>query len=150
MALNIVAIAHSIASLSISGVTVHDIHDIPTTLTERDCPAFFPNPDGFVTGLQVTRDSMGLANTARKTVTYTLHYVYCHAPIGEGRGLFDIYSAFVTNAFAIIDAIIANDALSGALDMTVTDAANFGPVNDPAGNVFHGCEFALDIMELVN
>jgi len=150
MTLNIITIAHSIASLSISGVRVYDLHNIPTTLRGQDVPALFPRPDGFVSGFTVTRDSLGLASIAKKTVEYTLTYVYCHALVGTGRGLFAVYSGFATNAFAILDALIAADALSGTIDMTPTDIAAFGPVTDPSGVVFHGCEFKLNVMEFIN
>jgi hypothetical protein len=150
MSLQITTIAHSISVLSIAGVKVFDLHSIPEGLDPRSAPALFPKPDGFITGLKVERDSMGLAATAQKTASYTLHYVYCHSLVGEGRGLFDVYPAVIANIALILDTVIANDTLNGAVDISAADVSSVGPVTDPAGAVFHGCEFAFDVMEYIN
>ena len=150
MALAIATIADSIAAVSVSGVTIKDLNEIPEAVTLRDCPVLFPRPDGFVTDLAVKRDSFGTGAVAKMTVTYILTYTFCHAPIGSGRGLFDVYDNMIANAFAIIDAIITNDTVTGLVDLQVDDALNFGPVEDPSGNVFHGCEIQLYVMEFVN
>jgi hypothetical protein len=143
-------IATSIAGLSVSGVTIADLDGIPEQAHGRDCPLLYPKPDGFMSNLRVERDSFGPASDARKTVRYTLSYAYLHAPVSEGRGLFDVYQAMVQNTLAILDAIIADDALNGAVDITPGEVTRFGLVNDPAGSWFHGCVIALNVTEQIN
>ena len=150
MTLQADTIAASIAGLSVSGVTICDLDGIPEQVAARACPLLYPSPDGFLSGLRVERDSFGPAAGARKTVRYTLRYVYLHAPVGEGRGLFDVYKGMLQNTLAILDAIIADDALSGAVDVEPGAVTRFGPVTDPSGQVFHGCVIALDVVEFVN
>ena len=53
-------------------------------------------------------------------------------------------------AFTVLDEIIDNENLTGALEMDPLDALEFGPLPDPAGNLFLGCRFALLITEFVN
>ncbi len=150
MALNISTIATNIAALEVSGVTIKDITGIKDKFTKRDCPVVYPNPDGFVSDFNVVRDSFGDPSQAKKTVTYTLTYRFLQAPLGSGRINFAVYSDFITKAYAFIDAIIANDDISGAVDLEISDALNFGPVADPSGNTFHGCDIALNVKEFVN
>ena len=98
----------------------------------------------------MVRDSTGGGSTAKMTVYYTLSYRLCHTRLGSGRGLFDVYDDMVAIAAAFLDAVLAIDVLTGAVDIMPSDAVNFGPVVDPAGDGFHGCDFALDITEFVN
>ena len=150
MALQFATVANSIAAVSVSGVTIKDIDEIIEFVSARDCPLVQPVPNGFVSGLNVERDSQGLGSVAMKTVMYTLTYRLMYAPIGTGRGLFDVYDDMVAKAGLFLDALISNDALTGTIDITPTGALNFGPVLDPAGNSFHGCDFQLKVMEFVN
>jgi len=150
MALAITTITNSIAALSVSGVTIQDVDEIIEHVKERDCPLVQPLPNGFVNGLSVTRDSQGPGSIALKTVRYTLTYRLMYAAVGTGRGLFDVYDDMITKAGLFLDALLADDALSGSVDITPMGALNFGLVGDPAGNVFHGCDFQLQVMEFVN
>jgi hypothetical protein len=149
MAVAPVTVAASIAALSVSGVTLKDMDEIPQKVEARDCPIFYPKPDGFLSDLEVEIDSFGSA-AAKKTFRYRLNYVFLHAAIGEGRGLFDVYADMVANIAALIDAIIANDALSGAVDVQLEGVSSVGPVPDPAGSMFHGCIFTLAVEEFIN
>ena len=150
MALGITTVADSISKLSISGVTVKDIDEIPERVLVRDGAVLYPRPDGFVTNMKVVPAAFGSAGTRKYTVTYTLHYMLITAPIGKGRGLFDVYSDLVSKTYLVIDAIIANDNLSGSVEFQTRDVQNFGPVVDPAGNPHHGCEIVVDVTEFVN
>jgi hypothetical protein len=151
VALNIANIADAIAGLTISGVTVLDLNEIKEGIVERDCPVLFPRPDGYVTDFKVEVQSFGGEGERAMDVTYSLHYVLAYAAVGSGRGLFDKYPGMVNAAFAVIDAILANDTLGGdAVDVNIKNVPDFGLVNDPAGNAFHGFEIAINITELVN
>lgn len=149
MALNIIVIAHNISDLDVNEVHIRDLTAIPEKVTDRDCPILYPLPNGFVTNLTVQIDSFGDAR-AKKTVFYTLTYRFLEASLGSGRGLFDLYSDFVKHVFAVLDKLIDSQALSGQIDLEIESISNFGPVADPSGNMFHGCDIALRIMEFVN
>lgn len=146
MTLNIATIVSNIADLVISGVKMCDTNHIPVQVTDRDCPILFPEPLGFVTDFNVTRDSFG--PYAKKTVTYILHYTFLFMPVGAGREL-EKYGEMVETAFSVLDVIIANENLAGAVEMDASDALEFGPVPDPAGNLYLGCRFAFLITEFV-
>jgi len=118
-------------------------------LDPRDCPAMFPRPDGFFSDLTVVHDTFG-SSVAKKTATYTLTYVYAHSAIGSERGLFKSWPDVVAKAVLILDTLITNDALvATCIDITPT-ADSFGPVADPSGNGFHGCEIRIAVTEFIN
>ena len=149
MTLAIATITNSIAALNVALVHIRDIDEIPEAVNPSDCPIIYPKPDGFVTNFRVEVNSFG-SSSAKKTVRYTLTYRFLQAALSSGRGLFDVYDDLVTNVFAFLDAVIANDALTGAIDDTPVNTINFGAVGDPAGNLFHGADIAIEIMEFVN
>jgi hypothetical protein len=149
MSLAAVTLANSIAAISVSGVTMKDLDQIPQEATARDCPMVYPKPDGFLSGLAIERDSFGGA-AAKMTARYTLTYVYLHSPVGTGRGLFDVYQDVVTKALSVLDAILATATLDGAVDVMPQDILEFGPVSDPSGKTFHGCLIALNCVEFIN
>lgn len=150
MALSFITITNSIAALSVSGVTIKDIDEIPEAVLERDCPILYPEPAGFITDFIMVRDSFGPGTSAKITVSYNMTYTFLYSAVGSGRGLFDVYDDMVTKMGLILDAIIANDNLTGAIDFTPDEAFNFGPTADPAGSVFHGAQLVFGIVEFVN
>lgn len=149
MALSAVTVATNIAGLTVSGVKLYALNALPEGVDPRDCPCIYPKPNGFLSGLEVEVNSFGSAS-AKKTVRYTLTYMYLYAPIQSGRGLFDLYEDMVTKALSFIDVVIANDAIAGCVDITPMDISNWGPVADPSGSAFHGCEIPFAITEFVN
>jgi len=148
MALQITAVCNSIAALSVSGVSIADYDTIPVDCT-RLTPVIFPNPENFVSGLEVRRDSSGSMATGQLTVEYTLTYRLCHSEVGAMRVNLEAYDAMVNAAFAFVDVVLDNDVVTGLVDLQVQDALNFGPVLDVAGNLYHGCDIALRVMEFV-
>jgi hypothetical protein len=38
---------------------------------------------------------------------------------------------------------LTNDTLAGATNVRLESISNVGPVRDPAGNDYHGCDFML-------
>jgi hypothetical protein len=150
VAIALATVTNSIAALSVSGVTIKDIDEIPEEVTSRDTPMIIPNPDGFMTGLEITRDALGPAASAQKTISYVLTYRLLYSPIGAARGMFDVYDSMVAKALLFLDAVVANDAMTGSIDVTPAEVTAFGPVADPAGEMFHGCNFLLAVTEFIN
>jgi hypothetical protein len=150
MGLQAAAVATSIAGLTVTGVTMCDISAIPEGVNPRDCPIIYPKPDGFLSGLSVEINSTGTGTSAKKTVRYTLTYMFVYAPIQSERGLFALYPDMVAKALVFIDAVLANDSITGCVDIFPQDIMNWGPVTDPAGVAFHGAEIAFRVTEFVN
>lgn len=146
MALAISTICDSIAALSISGVKIYDLDNFPNEVKDRDGAVLMPKPDGFVTNFTATRDSFSGLKTAR----YNLHYMLYLGQVGQGRKLADKWSDMIETLFAVLDKLIANDALSGTVEFGPQDTMNIGPVADPAGNILHGAELILSVTEFVN
>ena len=142
---NVATIATSIAAYSISGVSVKDISEIPESVTDRQCPIMFPDPDNFVTGLSISRESMGADTTAKKNVNYTLNYVFLYTPVGTTRKLIKAIDGLVDCAVAILNAFADDSAPSGAIDVTPTLGA-FGALQGPDGSDFFGCKVAINVL----
>ena len=141
-------VADSIASISISGVTVKDIDNVPENAMDY-CPVLYPIPNGFITDLQPEILSLG-GDTGRKlNLSYTLNYRYLHAPIGSGSVLAN-YAGIITNLMLILEAIMSTSSPSGAVDMEIQGVSDLGPVSDPAeAAVYHGVDIAVRILEYV-
>lgn len=148
MALQIAAVANSIAALSVSGVTLKDVDEIPASV-EGYTPTILPLPD-FVTDFVVERDSFG-GGSALRTVSYILHYRFCYKPIGAGsQETIEYYDEMIDKVALWFDAVMAIDTLTGAVDIEPAGVTNMGIVNDPAENEFIGCDLAVKITEFVN
>lgn len=148
MALSAVSVIAAIGNLSVSGVTMKDLTEIPQEGGARGAICY-PDPNKPISGLSVTRDSFGGA-AAKMTAHYTLHFIFLHSPIGSGRGLFDVYADAVAKYLLIYDAILATVNLTGCVDFNIDGGDFASPVADPAGNQFHGCPIAINITEFVN
>ena len=152
MALQIVTVADSISKLLVTGVELKDIDKIVTEGHKRNIPMIIPRPDGFISGFLYERESFGPGSTAAINISYTLTYRLLHSKIGTGRsGVIDKYSDMVAKVGLFLDAIIANDTITGAVDIQPFGISEFGPVSDPAGSaVFLGCDIGINVMEFVN
>jgi len=141
--MQIETITNAIEALSVSGVVIRDIDNVPEHV-RLSGPILFPRPNEFITDIEFTRVSQGGGGTAQMNVSYTLNYVYCHAPIGSGvGGLASVYSGM------ILEKLFASDNPTGAIDMTVESISNVAVVSDPAGNQYNGVEIGLRITEFL-
>lgn len=150
MTLAVSTVADSISKLSVTGVTIKDLNEIPTEVLKRDCPTVYPKPDGFLSNFEPESVSMSSGTSVQLNVTYTLTYRFLHSPLGSDRGLFGVYQDMVNKTTAFLDKIIISDTITGLVDLQIADVSEFGPVSDPAGNMFHGCDISLDVLEFVN
>lgn len=150
MAQQIREICKAIADLHVEGLNIRALDDIPETVNVRDCPIIYPSPDIFNTNYTFTRDSFGGGSVAMRTVYYDITYRLCYAPVGSGRGLFDVYDKMVAMAYAFLDAILAIDIITGAINVDPASIRIAGPVLDPAGYSFHGCDITLTVTEFIN
>ena len=152
MSFSSTAIATGIANLSISGVTVKDITDIPESVEDRSCPILFPSPDGWMTGGNGEpadgSTTFGTPTTRLWTFNRGYRYIYLHAALGTGRSIKDFYSAMSTKADAVITAITALDVSD--VDIMNVSIGEFGVLTDPAGKSFFGFTVDITMRERLN
>ena len=142
----IATVADSIAGLTISGVTIKDIDQIPDS-ARMLTPLLIPQPANFVTNLGVEFVTFGSNTGAKINTNYTLNYVFLFCEVGSGLGSFAAFSGLVGKLMTILDAINSNDAITGAVDVKINTIGNIGVITDPAGNEFWGLEFSLRVLE---
>lgn len=147
MTLSVVTIADSISKLVVTGVTIKDINEIPDSVEDGDCPMVIPKPDGFMSDFELERMAMSSGTANVWNVQYTLTYRFLHSEIGLGLGILDAYPGMVDKVCDFIDRMLLSDTITGAVDLTVEDISTFGPVSDPSGKMFHGCDIAFRILE---
>lgn len=143
--LNFTAVATAIHGLSIPGIQIMDLGNVAPSYKVTG-PILTPRPDGYISNFRLGDRTFGTAGSELWTVMYDLTYRYMHCPIGQ-RLDFGILSALITNLAAISAAIMNNDTLNGAADVTLGTISRIGPVTDPAGNQYHGCDFVIHITQ---
>lgn len=147
MTLAITTVTNSIAALTVTGLTIKDVDEIPQGLVDRDCPVLIPNPDNFITGFKAEPDTL---DKTKWTVTYTLNYLLIYAQVGAGRTtVMEKFSGEITKAFAFIDAVAAALTLTGSVDWDPGVVDNFDIVTIGENN-FHSCHVSVDITEFIN
>jgi hypothetical protein len=148
MGLQVAAVANSIAGLSVSGVTLFDIDEVPKAADTRK-PSIVPFLPNFLTDFTVTRQSQG-AGSALQDVRYNLNYRLFYAPVGSGRGLHGVVDVMLDKWALFADALLAIETIAGAVTADPVGTPNFGTVEDPSNKQFWGCDFQIEILEFVN
>lgn len=150
VSLALATVADSISKISISGVTVKDVNELSASW--KSLPnVLYPRPDGFVTGLRFKTDSYGINGAEKGTFTYNLTYRFLGTAVGNMGTFGQAYSDALTKIIAIVNAIVADDTITGATkDFRLGTIANIGPMPDPSGNVFHGADITFVVEEFVN
>lgn len=146
IAFNPKAVADAIDDLTISGVTIKTVSNIPQS-GQLVTPILFPQPSNFITDIMVETQSLGLGATAAIDFSYTLHYVFLFAELGSGLSQLDPYSPLIQKLELIWETITANDVLGGAVDIKLNGVEGLGEVEDPSGNSYWGALFSLRVLE---
>jgi len=147
MALALATVVTSIAALSVTGLTIKDMDEIPAEVKGRKA-MLIPLPD-FVTDWELETQSFGPGSSAKFDASYTLNYRLCYKPVGAGRSL-EYFDDMVSMIASILDAVIAASPVSGSIMLTPVAVFNMGIVNDPSDNSYYGADIALRVMEFVN
>lgn len=150
MTLSFTTISNTIAALSITGLTIKDIDEVPTS-GDR-VPILIPL-DNFVSNLSVVDVVLGVPSTRPMTVVYTLNYRLLHSKVGEGySNILEAYNGIAAMTGLILDAILAMDTTTGVEDLVPGTPAitNFGQVMAPDALIYYGCDFHFDCTEFVN
>jgi hypothetical protein len=141
--MNTAAICAGIAAISVTGVTVKDIDEIPEVVSTRDVPILYPQVDQFTSGGNDEGPStFGAAGARYWEHTQTMRYLYLHAIAGSGRGINDHVAPLLVNRDALVEQVMELD-IAGVDILGVTVSA-FGVFTDPSESQrFIG--FTLDI-----
>ena len=141
--LDVTTVTNSIAALSISGVTVKDSDQIAAAIG-LGFAVLCPRPDNFITGFSA--NSVNINKTALD-IRYTLNYQYFHCEIGGD--LFSDYSPMLAKIALIIKAFSDDGTLTGAIDNGTPRIGSIRPISDPSGNVYHGCDVSIDVLQFL-
>jgi hypothetical protein len=152
MTLSSATIATAIAALSVSGVTIKDVDEIPESILPRACPIMFPSPDNWLGGANGEPadgpTTFGTASTRYWIINRAYRYVYLHEAVGATRGLKDVISAMATKADSIIEALFEMDITD--VDVQNVTTGEFGVLEDPAGHGFFGFTVTITLRERIN
>ena len=148
MTLAIATVMDSISKLSVSGLVIKDMDEIPATADEG-VHTIFPEPLNLVTNFDAQKASFGEGAGGSWNVEYDLNYTFCYAPIGSGRGL-ELFSPTIVMAFAFLSAIMECNPQAGAVLLRPGDLTNVGPIPDPSGKQFYGCSISVHVLEFVH
>lgn len=149
VSVSLATVADSIAGLSISGVNVRDIDKIPDNASMLT-PLLIPQPNGFVTDIAPTFESFGSNAAQKMNLAYTLNYVFLHSQVGSGISAYSAYADLIADFVTIVNAVMSNDRISGAVDIRLQSIGNIGVINDPADNEYWGIQFSFRVLEYVN
>jgi hypothetical protein len=147
MSLSTTTITNSIAALSITGVTIKDIDEIPEAVTDRQCPILYPEPLNFIRNLVVNPMTFGTAGSGYFDVDYDMAYTLLYRPVGASRMLLNLYPPMLELAMDVVDKIIVSDAVTGTVDLTFAGFEGFGVALDPSGNSFIGTGMVFHVKE---
>ena len=124
MTLALATVTNSIAALTVTGLTIKDIDEIPPDCA-RLCPVMFPEPLNFITNFTSTRDTFGPAAIANKTAEYDMNYTFLYVPLSTGRTGLDTYDEMMAMVSLIQDEILENDDLAGVTDISPQGVVDF-------------------------
>lgn len=154
MALDTAAIATAIASLSVSGVSMKDIDEIPKAVSIDDCPIFFPHPDEWYSGTNSVETPGNFVGQATVfDAVRRFRYIYLHDLSTAAKPLSVVLAPMADKTDLIYSAIASLNAQAGVLTVQSISISNFGEIVAPAvgtstvRNVFYGCFVDIEILE---
>jgi hypothetical protein len=138
-------VTNAIAALSIAGVTIKDIDEIPEAMG-LDAVVLTPRAQNFVTGLTVTPSEL---SKQKLDVSYVLNYQYFQqAPAAVG-GVVSVMSDLISKLALVIVAFCNDATLAGAMDNGTPAVGPVGIIRDASGNVYYGCEISIKVMQFL-
>lgn len=146
VAFNPDTIAGYIANVSISGVTVCDIDQIPQG-AQMVTPILFPQPEGWLSDVSQGPRGISVNDAEQSDFTYILHYVFLLAPLGSGISQTEPYNSLVSKLKTIIQTLMSDDTLAGLVDISFNGLEGFGEVEDPSGVHYWGALPSFRITE---
>ena len=145
-----VATAFAALSPFDSDIKILDLDEVLEKVTKRDTPLLMPAGEFFTTPALGPK-SLGTGSTAQFNLTYILTYRFFYKAVAATRSRAQILQGFVGKTTAIIDNIILNDTLTGAIDFRVVSIGAFAQVVDPSEvTMFWGTDIGIQVTEFIN
>ena len=143
------SITGAIDDISVTGVVIKNYNGIVAAWQSQP-NVLYMLPDNPITGFSIEFVSLLRGGNAPQDVSYTLNYRFLGSEIGDLSNFSKEYSNSFDKVVLIVNAMMAVPApVSGKVEMTL-GAVTLGPRNDPAGNMYHGADIALNITEMQN
>lgn len=151
MSLSPVSIATAIAGLSPidTNIKVRDLGSMLDNVTNRATPLLQPFAPLFISDVTFQPQSLGAGLIRKSDFIYAMNWRFFFQPVGQNRKMADVYEGLVDKTTNIVEAIIENDKLATAVNITLERISVFGIVDDPARNQHFGCDIRLDILEFM-
>lgn len=150
IAINFETVVNSIADLDIAGVTIYHPDNAPTTGSKAKLPCLVPQGENFVDDDKDERMSFGGGGTASMDYSYRLNYVYLHSPATAGiDSLQKNLMPMLKKVFEIVETILSNDDITGAVDMKLDGIPTRGVIQHPDGGEYWGAMISLRILEQI-
>jgi len=146
MTLAITTVCSSIAALTVAGVKICDLDNVPPS-GERLAPILFPDPANPLSNFVAERMSYGGGSSHLADADYDLNYIYIHCQMGAGRTGLDYLEDCMEKVQAIYDAVMEIDTFAGGVDMWPTGNVQLTTLTDPAGNNYLGCSLTFHVKE---
>ena len=146
--IHIADVITAISNLSITGVVICDLNEIPDGVDARQSyliPSTSEPP--YVNNASIERVTFG-HSVAGQNMTYTLNYTLLYKPVGTGRGVKDVWPQSLALAVDVIEAIQNTTTLNGA----VTWKAQLGSpviVTDPSQTAWDGWTLSIEVLDFI-
>ncbi len=156
MTFKLATVTDSISKISVTGLTIKDIDEIPARVYGRNCPVMYPEPMDFITSFEADKMTFGRLTTVKWNMRYNLTYTLMYAPIGCGRGL-ELYAPTIAMACLVIDKLMESLPLAGPALVVPVSISAPGPLYDPTGpnlppgeiaEIFYGTRLTIQVQEL--
>ena len=152
MTLLLATVTNSIAALSVTGLTIKDIDEIPARVYGRNCPILYPEPLEFITGWEAEKKTFGRLTTVKWMMRYNLTYTLLYAPIGSGRGM-ELYAPTIAKACLFFDVLMESHPITGAELVVPVGISSPGIMYDVTGpaaqdaEAFYGVRLTIQVQE---
>jgi hypothetical protein len=152
MTLLLATVTDSISKISVTGLTIKDIDEIPVRVYGRNCPIMYPEPLDLITGWEVQKMTFGRTTTVKWMMRYSLTYTLLYAPVGSGRG-FELFAPTIALACLFFDKLMESHPVTGAELVVPTGFGVPGIMYDVSGpglrdaEAFYGVRLIVQVQE---
>ena len=148
MSLDIISVATAISNLTVTGLTIADMDEIPQSLNERNTPLLIPDPVTPISGLNIIEWSQG-ASTMRRDAKYTLNYILIGYPVGQGRNaVIEGFQKTLLLVVAFCNALMAADSLGAAVEWEPTNPRRATNLTNGT-TAFHAWNVGVTVTEIL-
>lgn len=145
--MNLLTISDGIAGLTVTGVTILKVNEIPLAIDIRSLPTLIPDPNNPVSNFNLTRQSYGLNSEAAYDADYQLNYNLIYKPVGTGRNTLEAIAGAIEAAVDVVDTVLASGVLTGAA--TYDPVIGQSAIINVGGVEFHSVPISFRITEIV-